>query len=150
MTPDSTPAEATSTADASPAAAAAVSGGALQQVRPLLENVSESATACLLTMVQGNVLALGVGHWIVASQTGLAAGFFASVALYASGGRGRWVVAGVLAVSTAGFDFLIHDSGFGSAVTEAVVTGVGAGVLSLAVSTWRARSSTSAGSPLSQ
>jgi 4-amino-4-deoxy-L-arabinose transferase-like glycosyltransferase len=113
--------------------------GPLQQVRPLFENVSESATACLITMVQGNVLALGVGHWIIASQTGLAAGFFATIALYASKGRGRWVVAGVLAVCTAGFDFLMHDSGFGSAVTEAIVTGVGAGLLSLAVSTWKDR-----------
>jgi len=115
------------------------STGPLKQVRPLLENVSESATACLITMVQGNVLALGLGHWIIASQTGLAAGFFATIALYASKGRGRWVVAGVLAVFTAGFDFLIHDSGFGSAVTEAIVTGVGAGLLSLVVSTWKDR-----------
>lgn len=125
--------------------------GPLARVGPLLENVSESATACLVTMVQGNVLALGVGHWIVASQTGLAAGSFATVALYASRGRGRWVVAGVLAVSTALFDYLIHDSGFGSAVTEAIVTGIGAGVLSLAVSTWRRRrSSTDAAASLSQ
>lgn len=131
--------EADIVADGAAAASTGAAAGPLTQVRPLFENVSESATACLITMVQGNVLALGLGHWIVASQTGLAAGFFATFALWASKGRGRWVVAGVLAISTAGFDFLIHDSGFGSAVTEAIVTGLGAGLLSLGVSTWRSR-----------
>ena len=90
-------------------------------------------------MVQGNVLALGVGHWIVASQTGVAAGGLATVALWASGGRGRWVVAGGLAVATGIVDYLVHPGGFGPVVAEAAVTGVGAGALSLAVSSIRAR-----------
>ncbi|MGY8778059.1 MAG: hypothetical protein ACKVIN_08035 [Longimicrobiales bacterium] len=109
------------------------------KVRPFLENVTESAAACLMTMVQGNVFVLGVGHWVVASQTGLAAGFLASVALYASRGKGRWVVAGVLAVATAGVDYLVHPTAFGPAATEAIVTGLGAGVLSLAVLELKAR-----------
>jgi hypothetical protein len=109
------------------------------KARPLFENVTESATACLLTMVQGNVLILGVGHWVVASQTGLAAGFLTSAALYASRGKGRWLVAGVLAVATAGVDYLVHPTAFGPVATEAIVTGVGAGALSLAVSELKAR-----------
>ena len=43
----------------------------LRRAGPMLENVTESAAACMLTMVQGNVLAFGLGHWIVASQTGI-------------------------------------------------------------------------------
>lgn len=104
-----------------------------------MENVAESTTACLLTMVQGNVLALGIGHWIIASQTGLAAGILASVALYLSRGRGRWVVAGVLALATAGVDYLVHPGGFGPVAFEAVVTGLAAGALSLAVAKIRGR-----------
>lgn len=101
--------------------------------------MAESTTACLIAMVQGNVFALGIGHWIVASQTGLAAGVLATAALYLSGGRGRWVVAGVLAVATAGVDYLVHPGGFGPVAFEAVVTGLVAGALSLAVSKIRSR-----------
>jgi hypothetical protein len=105
----------------------------------LLENVTESATACLLTMVQGNVLALGVGHWIAASQTGLAAGVVASVALWLSGGRGRFVVASILAVATAAVDYMVHPGGFGPVAFEAVATGLAAGGLSLVVGALRGR-----------
>ncbi len=84
----------------------------VRRAGPLVENVTESALACLLTMVQGNVLALGLGHWIVASQTGLAAGVLATATLWLSGGRGRWAVAGVLGATTAIVDFVVHPSGF--------------------------------------
>ncbi|MEM7414737.1 MAG: hypothetical protein AAF389_04510 [Gemmatimonadota bacterium] len=110
-----------------------------KRVGPLVENVTESGAACLLTMVQGNVLALGLGHWIIASQTGLAAGFVATVALWASRATGRWLVAGILGVSTGVVDYFVHEGGFGFAAAEAIVTGLGAAALSLAVSTVRAR-----------
>jgi hypothetical protein len=45
-----------------------------KKVGPFFENVGKSATACLITMVQGNLLVFGVGHWIIASQAGIAAG----------------------------------------------------------------------------
>jgi hypothetical protein len=45
-----------------------------KKVGPFFENVGESAAACLITMVQGNLLVFGVGHWIIASQAGIAAG----------------------------------------------------------------------------
>lgn len=110
---------------------------------PLFENVGEATAACLITMVQGNVLLLGLGHWIIASQTGVAAGILATVAIWLSGGRGRWVVAGVLTVATAVIDYVVHPGGFGPVIAEAVVTGLGAGALSLLVSAvrgrWRAR-----------
>jgi hypothetical protein len=111
----------------------------VRRATPVVENITESATACLLTMVQGNVLVLGVGHWIVASQTGVLAGLLASVALYASGGRGRWVVAGGLGLATALVDYAIHPSAFGPAAAEAIVTGMAAGALSLLVAALRDR-----------
>lgn len=121
------------------------SGTRLQRARPVFENITESAAACLLTMVQGNILALGVGHWVIASQTGVAAGVLATVALWASGGRGRWVVAGGLAVATGIVDYLVHPGGFGPIVAEAIVTGAGAGALSLAVSFIRERRARTSG-----
>ena len=111
---------------------------------PLFENVGEATAACLITMVQGNLLILGVGHWIIASQTGIGAGLLATLAIWLSGGRGRWVVAGVLTVATAAIDYVVHPGGFGPVFAEALVTGLGAGALSLVVSAvrsrWRARS----------
>jgi hypothetical protein len=36
----------------------------------LIEYVSESTVACLVTMVQGNLLALTASHLLIESQTG--------------------------------------------------------------------------------
>jgi O-antigen ligase len=111
----------------------------LKRAAPMLENVTEAAAACLLTMAQGNVLAFGLGHWIVASQTGLAAGVLATAALWLSGGRGRWAVAGVLGLATAAIDYVVHPSGFGPALAEPIVTGIAAAGLSLLAATVRDR-----------
>jgi len=51
------------------------------KIIPYVESISESTTACLLTMVQGNVLLLGLGHLSVALQTGFLFGILASSAL---------------------------------------------------------------------
>ena len=111
----------------------------LRRAGPMLENVTESAAACMLTMVQGNVLAFGLGHWIVASQTGILAGTVATVALWLSGGRGRWAVAGVLGLTTASVGYAVHPSGFGPAIAEPLVTGIAAAGLSLLAATARDR-----------
>ena len=100
---------------------------------PLVENVTESATACLVTMVQGNLLAMTLGHWLIASRTGLLSGAVATAALMVAGSTRRWMVAALLAAATFAVDLFSHPSQFGGALTEAAVTGVGAGVLSLLV-----------------
>ena len=51
------------------------------KLTPYLENISEATAACLLTMVQGNLLVLGISHWIIASQTGIVAGLIASTGI---------------------------------------------------------------------
>lgn len=99
----------------------------------VLENVAESGAACLVTMVQGNVLALGLSHWLIASQTGLVAGTAAAAALTLARTDNRWIVAALLGVTTALVDYFMHPGSFGWAATEAMVTGAGAAALSLAV-----------------
>lgn len=96
----------------------------------LVENVSESTVACLITMVQGNVLALGLSHWLIASQTGILAGGIAAAALFLSPIKSRWVIAVILGVTTAVVDFFIHPGMFGPVFAEALVTGIGAALLS--------------------
>lgn len=108
------------------------------RLAPLLENVTESATACLLTMVQGNLLSLTLAHWLIASRTGLLSGTIATVALWLAGERRRWATAGLLAVATVAADAASHPSRFGGVIGEAIVTGIAAGLLSLAVGwSWR-------------
>ena len=103
------------------------------RITPLVENVAEATTACLITMVQGNLLALTVGHWLVASRTGVIAGLVASVALMAARAERRWMVSLVLGLITAVVDYFVHPGQFGPAIAEAVVTGAGAAALSLLV-----------------
>ena len=109
------------------------------RVLPYVENVSEATVACLITMVQGNVLALGLSHWLIASQTGIAAGTITILALTFTQIKKRWVIALVLGLATATVDFFVHPGMFGPVAAEAVVTGAGAAGLSLAVGWWLER-----------
>ncbi len=97
---------------------------------PAIEYVAESTTACLVTMVQGNLLALTLSHLVIASQTGVIAGAIAAVALFVSRTQNRWLVSAVLGVMTGIVDFLVHPGMFGTIATEAIITGIAAGVLS--------------------
>lgn len=106
-----------------------------EKVRPFVENIAEATSACLITMVQGNVLALGLSHWLIASQTGVAAGSLTAAAILLSKTNKRWVIALLLGVLTATVDYFVHPGMFGTAVTEAIVTGVGAAILSYTVGT---------------
>jgi hypothetical protein len=100
---------------------------------PLVEYVSESTTACLVTMVKGNLLSLTVGHLVIASQTGVIAAAIASLTLMFARSRSRWLIAAVLGVTTGIVDFFVHDGQFGPIAMEAIVTGLAAAVLSYIV-----------------
>ncbi|MCH7821042.1 MAG: hypothetical protein IIA07_03405 [Proteobacteria bacterium] len=104
-----------------------------KKVTPFVENIAESTVACLVTMVQGNILALGLSHWLIASQTGIVAGTATVAAIAVVKTRNRWIIAAVLGLATASVDFYVHPGMFGSVATEAIVTGVGAAVLSFIV-----------------
>lgn len=105
------------------------------KIKPLLENVSESTAACLITMAQGNILAIGLSHWLVASQTGLIAGLVTTGAIIATQTDKRWAVSAFLGVTTAIVDFFMHPGSFGPVFMEAVVTGIGAAFLSYTAGT---------------
>jgi len=102
---------------------------------PYLERTCEAGMACMLTMVQGNLLALTLTHWLVASQTGIVAGAIASTAVVATRLRRPWLISLTLGVVTIPVDALVHPGKFEmGGVSEAVVTGVGAFALSLVAS----------------
>ena len=104
-----------------------------KKLAPLAENIGEATTACLITMTQGNFLALGLTHWIIASQTGIVAGLAASAALFLTKTDSRWIIAVVLGMVTAVVDYLMHPGMIGPVFLEAIITGIGAGILSYAV-----------------
>ncbi len=109
-----------------------------RKIAPVLENVAESTAACLVTMMQGNLFAIGLSHWLIASQTGVIAGVIASLAIFATQTDNRWAISLVLGAMTAVVDFFMHPGGFGPVFMEALVTGIGAAALSFAVgSAWR-------------
>ena len=106
-----------------------------RRVAPLVEYIAESTTACLVTMVQGNLLALTFSHLLIASQTGIVAGTIASVALFLGRNSKRWVVSLALGTATAVVDYFVHPGMFGPVALEAIVTGIAAAVLSYLVGT---------------
>ena len=105
----------------------------LKKIAPFVENVAESGAACLVMMVQGNVLALGLSHWLIASQTGVVAGTATTAALALARTDRRWITAVVLGAVTAVVDYFVHPGMMGSPWTEALATGAGAATLSYLV-----------------
>lgn len=106
-----------------------------KKIAPFIEYFAESTTACLVTMVQGNMLALTLTHLSIAAQTGLIAGAIAAIGLYIARTSTRWMISVSLGVITTAVDYFVHPGMFGSALTEALVTGVGAAILSYLVGT---------------
>lgn len=105
-----------------------------KKAQPFVENISEATVACLVTMVQGNVLALGLSHWIIATQTGVVAGTITSVAILLAKANDPRIIAVALGLFTAVVDYYMHPSMLaGPAFLEALITGVGAAVLSYLV-----------------
>jgi len=102
---------------------------------PFVEYVAESTTACLVMMVHGNVLALTTGHLLIASQTGVVAGAIATVGIFVARASKRWIISFVLGVATGVVDFFVHPGTSGTVAIEAVITGLGAAILSYLVGT---------------
>ena len=103
------------------------------KLTPFVENVAESTAACLLTMVQGNLLALSVSHWVIASRTGVIAGIIATSAILLARDERRWLISAALGITTAVVDFFVHPGQFGPVAMEAIVTGLAAALLSAGV-----------------
>jgi sorbitol-specific phosphotransferase system component IIC len=98
---------------------------------------SEAMPACLMVMVQGNPLALSLGHWLKACQTGAIAGLI-MVGLSFTPRKdlmdNKYTIAGLTGFATALADYFVHPTHFGGEFTEALVTGIAAGLLCLAFS----------------
>ena len=103
----------------------------------LWRRIVEATSSCLIMMTQGNVLAITIGHWLTALKTGFLTGIMA-VAVAVFGNQkmqdNKFVISGITGFLTAIADLIVHPSHFGGPNTEAIVTGIGAGLLCLALS----------------
>jgi len=94
--------------------------------------------ACLMLMVQGNVLALGLMHWQTALKTAGIVGFILVALSFSAKTKAvsdnKYSMAGLVALATTVVDFNMHPSSFSGETTEALMTGVAAGLLWLLVS----------------
>ena len=103
----------------------------------LLKRLSESTTSCMVMMTQGNLLAITLGHWSNALKVGLIASV-ATLAVVIYGNKdwsdNKFAMAGVIGFFTAVADLFTHPTHFGGASTEAICTGIGAGLLCFTMS----------------
>jgi uncharacterized membrane protein (DUF485 family) len=98
---------------------------------------AETASVCLILMVQGQVAQATVGHFLLASETGLLTVFpllGLTLTRYARHFTNRWTSALFVAICSFFADALIHRSHYPGATTEAALTAVGAFILSVVVS----------------
>ena len=91
----------------------------------------------MVMMTQGNLLAITLGHWSKALQVGVIASV-ATLAVVIYGNKdwsdNKFAMAGIIGFFTAVADTITHPTHFGGASTEAICTGIGAGLLCLAMS----------------
>ena len=101
------------------------------------KRLSESTTSCLVAMTQGSIGAITLAHWGKALQVGIVASFATVLFIVVDKEeitKNKYTMAGVIGFFTAIVDFATHPSHYGGPSTEAVVTGIGAGLLCLAMS----------------
>ena len=109
----------------------------MNHINTFIKRLSESTTSCIVMMTQGNLIAITLGHWEKALQVGVIASI-ATVALIIYGNKNlsdnKFAMAGAIGFFTAVADMMTHPTHFGGPSTEAIVTGVGAGLLCLTMS----------------
>jgi len=102
------------------------------------QSLAKVTPACLMLMVQGNVLALALPHWITAFKTsGIVGAILVALSFSAKTkalSDNKYSMAGMVGLVTALADFNIHPSNYSGDATEALMTGMASGILWLLVS----------------
>ena len=107
----------------------------IQKMKIFLTPFCEATPACLLVMVQGNILLATPDHLQKAVETGLITGVGVlafSLFTYRWFGN-KYEVAGITGGMCFVADLLIHPTHFGSYTMEAIVTGTFTAIISLVV-----------------
>ena len=97
----------------------------------------ETGAACLLLMLQGQLGQATLGHFLIASETGVLTVFpllGITLTRHARHFANRWVSAIFVGVCAFFADAVIHRSHYPGEFTEAALTAIGAFALSVAIS----------------
>jgi hypothetical protein len=102
------------------------------------EAIAKVTPACLMLMVQGDVLALALAHWLTALKTAGIVGVILILLSLSSKTKAvrdnPYSMAGMVALVTTLTDFNTHASHYSGITTEALMTGMATGMLWLLVS----------------
>ena len=100
--------------------------------------IAKIAPPCLMLMVQGNLSALALMHWMTAFKTAGIVGLVLIALSFSIKTKAisdnKYSMAGLVALVTTIVDLNIHPSHFAGDTTEALMTGIAAGLLWLLVS----------------
>jgi hypothetical protein len=124
-----------------------ISGGHLKQnpisafivdtTGSFLQRFTGSFFACMFWMTQGNINIVTPAHWITATQTGLGAATILQIILQVPRlsplMRGQWRAFIVTSLVVSSVDRCIHPGHFGGPISEALLTGITAYGLNLAI-----------------
>ena len=101
----------------------------------LLQKLSACWVSCMVFMVQGNLLAITTKHCITALKSSLGALVLFGFTSFFTATKQLTAIqeSALLAVCMAAIDVTVHPSHFGAWWTEAVCTGIAAGVLNYVV-----------------
>jgi hypothetical protein len=109
-----------------------------EEISLFTHTLAKITPTCLMLMVQGNFLAISLKHWGIAFTvsiiTGLILVVLSLIKRFEDIKSNNYSMAGLVAFVTALVDFNVHHSHFGGVTTEALVTGISAGLLWLALS----------------
>ncbi|MEK9696375.1 MAG: hypothetical protein VW270_11450 [Candidatus Poseidoniales archaeon] len=94
-----------------------------QKLKLLAEKFTESWSACMICMVQGDLTVISLQHAYTASKTGILAGVAVVVASYLPW-RNPWIGVFLTGLFTMLADIIVHATHFGGQFTEAMVTGL--------------------------
>ena len=95
----------------------------------LFQKLSASWLSCLTMMVQGNLLAVSPAHMLIAAKTAIGAMIVYGISSFWVKTMNPLSESALLASATALVDVGIHPTHFGAWWTEAVATGIAAGLL---------------------
>ena len=102
----------------------------MEKLKLFWQRFTEAWASCLVCMVQGDLTVLSLNHALTASKTGVTAAAAYIVLSFSSRFSGSKLAAvWLISTCTMVADFFIHPTHFGPEMAEAVVTGVGAGLL---------------------
>lgn len=102
----------------------------MEKFKLALQKFGEAWTACSIMMVQGDFTVFTIKHGLTAAKTGSIAAILLVFTSYFVALQNRFVMAWMTGVMVSLADIVIHQTHFGMHWHEAVLTGLGAAMLS--------------------